>query len=67
MFVDTARALTNDFRIIMWDLRGHASSDSPDDPSLYSSALVIRDMVALFDHLDIQRSIVGGDSLGGFL
>ncbi len=67
MFTDTARALADDFRVVTWDLRGHGSSDSPDDPSLYSSELVMGDMVALLDHLDIERAVVGGHSVGGFL
>jgi pimeloyl-ACP methyl ester carboxylesterase len=67
MFVDTARALAHAFRVVTWDLRGHGASDSPDDPSLYSSQLVMGDMVALLDHLDIERAVVGGHSVGGFL
>ena len=67
MFAGTARALVPDYRVVTWDLRGHGSSDSPDDPSLYSPELVMSDMVALLDHLDIGRAVVGGHSVGGFL
>jgi pimeloyl-ACP methyl ester carboxylesterase len=67
MFSGTARALLSDYRVVTWDLRGHGSSDSPDDPSLYSSELVMSDMIALLDHLDIERAVVAGHSIGGFL
>jgi pimeloyl-ACP methyl ester carboxylesterase len=67
MFTDTARALAHEFRVVIWDLRGHGSSDSPDDPSLYSPELVMGDMVALLDHLDIERAVMVGHSIGGFL
>src|SRR5271155_3893116 len=67
MLAGTARSLVPDYRVVTWDLRGHGSSDSPDDPSLYSPELVMNDMVALLDHLDIGRAVVGGHSIGGFL
>jgi pimeloyl-ACP methyl ester carboxylesterase len=61
------RALRDRFRIIVWDLRGHGRSDSPEDPSLYSESIVIDDMAAVLDACGVDRAVVGGLSLGGYL
>ena len=29
-------ALSREHRLVIWDMRGHGQSDSPDDPALYS-------------------------------
>ena len=55
------------YRLLSWDMRGHAETESPDDPAQYSEALTIADMAALMDMLGIERAVVGGLSLGGFM
>ncbi|MDO8614848.1 MAG: alpha/beta hydrolase [Dehalococcoidia bacterium] len=55
------------YRIITWDMRGHGQTDSPDDPGQYSEALTIADMLGLLDLLTVDRAVVGGLSLGGFM
>ncbi len=55
------------YRLISWDMRGHGRTDSPPDPSLYSEALTIGDMLALLDLLGVDRAVVGGLSLGGYM
>ena len=50
-----------------WDMRGHGQSDSPDDPSLYSEAHTVEDLIAILDTCGIKRAIVGGLSLGGYI
>src|ERR671931_1805480 len=52
-------------RLILWEPRGHARSDSPEDPAKYSFARWARDLHDLLDHLRIRRAHVGGLSLGG--
>lgn len=52
-------------RIIVWDMRGHGRSDSPEDPAAYSEAHSVADMQALLEHCGAERAIVGGLSLGG--
>jgi pimeloyl-ACP methyl ester carboxylesterase len=52
---------------VLWDIRGHGASDSPDDPAAYSEAICIDDMAALLDCVGAGRAIVGGLSLGGYL
>ena len=53
------------FRIITPDLRGFGESDAPDGP--YSMGLFADDMIALLDHLGIERAVVGGMSMGGYV
>jgi pimeloyl-ACP methyl ester carboxylesterase len=55
------------YRLVSWDIRGHAETESPDDPAQYSEALTIADIAALMDMLGIERAVVGGLSLGGFM
>jgi pimeloyl-ACP methyl ester carboxylesterase len=51
-------------RAICVDLLGHGRSDQPDDLRLYSMPLFARQVVALLDHLGLERAVVGGTSLG---
>jgi pimeloyl-ACP methyl ester carboxylesterase len=55
------------YRLVSWDMRGHAETESPDDPAQYSEALTISDMLGLMDMLGIEKAVVGGLSLGGFM
>ena len=62
---DTNRdALAARHRVVLWEPRGHARSDSPDDPAKYSFARWTRDLEAVLDHLRIRTAHVGGLSLG---
>jgi len=56
-----------DFRVITWDLRGHGQSDSPEDPADYSRSAAVGDMQAILDACRIERAVIGGLSLGGYL
>ncbi len=60
-------ALSKDRQVITWDIRGHARSDSPEDPALYTEALSVDDMAAILDQVGVDRAVVGGLSLGGYL
>ena len=51
-------------RLILWEPRGHARSDSPDDPAKYSFKRWALDLGAVLDHLSLRRAHVGGLSLG---
>jgi len=55
------------FRMIRWDVRGHGRSEVPDDMGAFSTEHVIADMTALLDHLCLERVILAGHSLGGFM
>ena len=62
---DTNRdALGAHHRLVLWEPRGHARSDSPDDPAKYSFPRWAFDLKAVLDHLGISKAHVGGLSLG---
>jgi 2-succinyl-6-hydroxy-2,4-cyclohexadiene-1-carboxylate synthase len=51
------------YRVIAPDLRGHGLSGKP--VARYTAAEMASDMIALLDHLRIERAIVVGHSMGG--
>jgi len=51
-------------RVVLWEPRGHARSDSPEDPARYSFARWTEDLRAVLDHLGLRAAHVGGLSLG---
>src|SRR5262249_56823665 len=57
-------ALSAHHRLILWEPRGHARSDSPPDPRHVTFGHWTWDLHDLMDHLGIPRAIVGGLSLG---
>jgi len=60
-------ALGRSHRLILWDLRGHGESDSPEDPDAYSETATVEDMAALLQACGEERAILGGFSLGGYM
>jgi pimeloyl-ACP methyl ester carboxylesterase len=59
--------LTERYRLITWDMRGHGSTDSPEEQSAYSEAHTVEDLAALLRHLGIEQAVIGGLSLGGYM
>jgi len=53
------------FRVIMPDLRGHGDSAKPHDPAAYPPDVLMRDGLALIEHLGLDDYDLGGYSLGG--
>ena len=60
-------ALAGEYRIIAWDMRGHGQTDSPDDPGAYSEAATVDDMAAVLDAAGVEKAVIGGLSLGGYM
>ena len=56
--------LTERYRIVTFDQRGHGDSTAVSDPALYTPARMAGDVGAVMDALGIQRAIVGGESMG---
>jgi 3-oxoadipate enol-lactonase len=52
-------------RMILPDLRGHGQSPKPQGP--YSMQEMAEDVVRLWDRLGIEKSILGGHSMGGYV
>jgi pimeloyl-ACP methyl ester carboxylesterase len=67
MWKGQVEAFKDKYRVITWDMRGHGQSDSPDDPKAYSEAATCEDMAAILKHLGIQKAVIGGLSLGGYM
>ena len=69
MWAGQIAALSKNFKLIIWDMRGHGNSDYPEDQSAYSEAHTVKDMAALLDETcgASGKAIVGGLSLGGYM
>jgi pimeloyl-ACP methyl ester carboxylesterase len=62
-YLSVVPALAADFRVTVYDLRGHGYSEMP--PTGYTTAELAIDLRALLDHLRIERAHVVGHSYGG--
>ena len=60
-------ALGDRYRLITWDIRGHGQTETPDDPAQYSTELTVADTRGLLKMLGVNRAVVGGLSLGGYM
>ena len=57
-------ALAAHHRLVLWEPRGHARSDSPEDAAKFSFGRWALDLKTVLDHLRIRKAHVGGLSLG---
>ncbi len=64
---DQVAAFSRRYRFITYDMRGHGQTDAPDDISRYTSDILVEDLYQLLCYLGIQKAVVGGLSLGGYL
>lgn len=67
MWTAQQRALADRYRVISWDMRGHGATECPEDPALYSADLTVADMRELLHHAGVERAVIGGLSLGGYV
>ncbi|HEY0729350.1 MAG TPA: alpha/beta fold hydrolase [Pyrinomonadaceae bacterium] len=58
-------ALSNSYRVITPDLRGHGESDASAGAATMNR--MAQDVAALMDHLEISRAVIGGLSMGGYV
>ncbi len=56
--------LSQNYRLIAMDCRGHGKSEKPHDPKQYGIEMV-NDVVRLMDHLGIKKAVIIGYSMGG--
>lgn len=52
------------YRVVLPDFLGHGRSDVPLRASEYRMDAYAADIIALLDHLDVERAVIGGVSLG---
>ena len=67
MWTRQIETLKDRYRVITWDMRGHGESDSPGDQALYSEEATCGDMAAILRELGIEKAVIGGLSLGGYM
>jgi 3-oxoadipate enol-lactonase len=65
MWDDTLPVLTDKYRVLRYDTRGHGQSQVT--PAPYSIPLLAQDLVGLLDALKIQRAHLVGLSMGGMI
>lgn len=63
MWDDQVAAFSDDYRILTYDKRGHGKSDAPEGG--YMMEDLASDIVALWDHLGIEKTYFCGLSIGG--
>ena len=51
-------------RVLTIDLLGHGRSDRPQEMVNYSMTFFAQQVVGLLDHLELERAVIGGTSLG---
>ena len=61
-----AKKLSEKYRVITLDLRGHGKSDKPKSPTEYGPK-VGKDIINLLDHLEIRKAHMVGYSMGAFV
>src|SRR5699024_370928 len=62
-YVDLAQRLKSNYRVTLFDLRGHGYSERTRQG--YMATTMADDLRALLDHLDIDRARIVGHSYGG--
>jgi pimeloyl-ACP methyl ester carboxylesterase len=60
------RFFARSFRCITYNARGYLPSEVPEDGSRYSQAHARDDVIAVIDHLKVDRAHLVGLSMGGF-
>ncbi len=67
MWLGQVEALKGRYRVITWDMRGHGLTESPSSQSEYSEAATVEDMAAILKECGVERAVIGGLSLGGYM
>ncbi len=65
MFNAQVEALVADYRVLVWDARGHGQSTPIG--SGFSLETCARDLLAILDEVGAETAVIGGQSLGGYI
>jgi len=60
-------ALKDKYQLILIDARGHGASDKPHNPEAYEMKSLVADVVAVLDHLKVDKAHFLGYSMGGWI
>jgi len=68
MWFPQMHVLSQDYRLITWDARGHGGSSAPYELTSYSMPALAEDLRGLLETLDaVDGAIIGGMSFGGMI
>ena len=59
--------LRSEYQLVLIDARGHGESDKPHEPQAYDHRLLVDDVIAVLDDLDLRRTHYLGYSMGGMI
>lgn len=65
MWNNQVEAMSLNYRVIAYDIRGHGNSDSGSGD--FSIEIFVNDLIALMDALKIQKAMLCGLSMGGYI
>jgi 3-oxoadipate enol-lactonase len=65
MWEKQVEVLKEKYRVIAYDVRGHGNSDAGKDE--FSVGLFARDLISLMDELKIEKAVLCGLSMGGYI
>lgn len=65
-FEPQMRFFSRRHRVVTFGARGYPPSDVPQDVAAYSQARAVDDIIAVMDHLGIDKAHIVGVSMGGF-
>lgn len=65
MWSGQVAAIADNYRAVTYDVRGHGQSDVGDGQ--YTIELHVDDLIALLDHLKIEKAVLVGLSMGGYI
>jgi len=65
MWEGQVAAFRDRYRVITYDARGQGRSEVPADPAAYAQPIMVEDLHELIAHLDLNRPVVCGLSMGG--
>jgi 3-oxoadipate enol-lactonase len=65
MWENQIEILRENYRVIVYDIRGHGNTDAGNDN--YSIELFVNDLLSLMDALKIKKAILCGFSMGGYI
>jgi pimeloyl-ACP methyl ester carboxylesterase len=67
MWLPVAEPLSQDYRVIVPDMRGHGATTAPEDIESYTMEAFAEDIRALLDHLEVDICALAGCSFGGMV
>ena len=61
------KTLKDNYRLILIDARGHGASDKPHNSEAYKMELMVTDIVAVLDNINVNKAHFLGYSMGGVI